>query len=66
MKPLVKQLRNISSLCQVKAASALEALAEDNPEAQGIIDQSEAAKPLIRLLKVWSINVKEQGKFTSL
>jgi hypothetical protein len=61
VKPLVKQLRNTSSLCQVKAATALEALAKDNPEAQDIIDQADAARPLIRLLKVWSIEVKEQG-----
>lgn len=47
----------------MKAASALEALAENNPEAQGIVEQAEAAKPLIRLLKVWSIEVKEQGMF---
>ena len=45
----------------MKAASALESLAASNPEAQKEIDAADAQRPLIRLLKMWLIEVKEQG-----
>ena len=45
----------------MKAASALESLASNNPEAQKEIDTADAQRPLIRLLKMWAIEVKEQG-----
>lgn len=54
--------KSIQTTCQVKAASALESLAENNPEAQQIIDAANAPLPLIRLLKLWNIEVREQGK----
>ena len=62
VKPLVTLAKSIQTTCQVKAASALESLAENNPEAQQIIDAANAPLPLIRLLKLWNIEVREQGK----
>ena len=59
--PLVKLLRSKDSRCQLKAARALQALAEDNEYAQEEIDKCDAGKPLIRLLKLWDVNMKEQG-----
>lgn len=53
--------KSTKTLCQVKAASALESLAANNPEAQREIDAADAQRPLIRLLKMWAIEVKEQG-----
>ena len=61
MKPLVNLLRSKDSRCQLKAARALQALAEDNQYAQEEIDKCDAGKPLIRLLKLWDVNMKEQG-----
>ena len=61
VKPLVSLAKSTKTLCQVKAASALESLAMSNPEAQKEIDAADAQKPLIRLLKMWAIEVKEQG-----
>ena len=61
VKPLVSLAKSTKTLCQVKAASALESLATSNPEAQKEIDAADAQKPLIRLLKMWAIEVKEQG-----
>lgn len=61
VKPLVCLAKSTKTLCQVKAASALESLATSNPEAQKEIDAADAQKPLIRLLKMWAIEVKEQG-----
>jgi len=63
VKPLVTLAKSTKTLCQVKAASALESLATSNPEAQKEIDAADAQKPLIRLLKMWAIEVKEQGVF---
>ena len=65
MKPLVKLLRSKDSRCQLKAARALQALAEDNQYAQEEIDNCDAGKPLIRLLKLWDVNMKEQGIITN-
>ena len=64
--PLVKLLRSKDSRCQLKAARALQALAEDNEYAQEEIDKCDAGKPLIRLLKLWDVNMKEQGIFAFL
>ena len=61
MKPLVKLLRSKDSRCQLKAARALQALSEDNAYAQEDVDKHGAGKPLIRLLKLWDVNMKEQG-----
>lgn len=61
VKPLVSLAKSTKTLCQVKAASALESLAMSNAEAQKEIDAADAQKPLIRLLKMWAIEVKEQG-----
>jgi len=61
VKPLVSLAKSTKTLCQVKAASALESLAMSNSEAQKEIDAADAQKPLIRLLKMWAIEVKEQG-----
>ena len=61
VKPLVSLAKSTKTLCQVKAASALESLATSNPEAQKEIDAADAQRPLIRLLKMWAIEVKEQG-----
>ena len=61
MKPLVKLLKGKDSRCQLKAARALQALAEDNQYAQEEIDGCDSLKPLIRLLKLWDVNIKEQG-----
>ena len=61
VKPLVCLAKSTKTLCQVKAASALESLATSNPEVQKEIDAADAQKPLIRLLKMWAIEVKEQG-----
>lgn len=58
---MVAMARSKSTTCQVKAASALEALAENNPKAQLVIDEADAPKPLIRLLKKWETEVKEQS-----
>lgn len=61
VKPLVLLAKSTKTLCQVKAASALESLAASNPEAQKEIDAADGQRPLIRLLKMWAIEVKEQG-----
>lgn len=58
---MVVLAKSTKTLCQVKAASALESLASNNPEAQKDIDTADAQRPLIRLLKMWAIEVKEQG-----
>lgn len=63
-KPLVDLIRcSRSTTVQVKSASALEALAQDNPNAQHIFLQREldAPKALIRLLKNIYTEVREQG-----
>lgn len=61
VKPLVSLAKSTRTLCQVKAAGALESLATNNSEAQRDIDVADAQRPLIRLLKMWKIEVKEQG-----
>ena len=51
--PLVDLIRTSrSTTVQVKAASALEALAKNNPSSQHIFLDLDAPKALIRLLKV--------------
>ena len=62
VQPLVQLMRRQDSVCQLKAASALESLAEGNPSAQQEIDNYDAAKSLIRLLKLWAMEMKEQGE----
>ena len=59
----MKLLRSKDSRCQLKAARALQTLSENNQYAQEEIDKCDAGKPLIRLLKLWDVNMKEQGKF---
>lgn len=45
----------------MKAASALEALANDNADSQKAFLDLDAPKALIKLLKIWSVEVREQG-----
>lgn len=59
---MVSLAKSTKTLCQVKAAGALESLATNNSEAQRDIDIADAQRPLIRLLKMWAIEVKEQGQ----
>ena len=63
VSPLVRLLKSKDPRCQLKAACALQMLADENPFAQEEIDKCEAAKPLIRLLKLWAVNMKEQGTY---
>lgn len=52
-RPLVDLIRSSRSMTvQLKAANALEALASNNPNSQGIFLELDAPKALIRLLKV--------------
>ena len=52
-RPLVELIRSSrSTTVQVKAASALEALAMNNPQSQKVCLDLDAPKALIRLLKV--------------
>ena len=62
LKGLVNLMNSKNALCQVKAANAIESLAQDNTEIQRLLEDRGAVRPLIKLLKVWSIPVKEQGK----
>ncbi|ESP02231.1 hypothetical protein LOTGIDRAFT_224972 [Lottia gigantea] len=55
----IKSSRNVT--VQVKAASALEALAEKNPEIQIAFLDLDAPKALIKLLKNINVEVREQG-----
>ncbi|KAK7484931.1 hypothetical protein BaRGS_00023851, partial [Batillaria attramentaria] len=61
-KPLVDLIRaSRSTTVQVKASSALEALAQNNPNSQRIFLDLDAPKALIRLLKNIYTEVREQG-----
>ena len=56
-RPLVDLIRTSrSTTVQVKAASALEALAKNNPNSQRIFLDLDAPKALIRLLKVHELS----------
>jgi hypothetical protein len=61
VKGLVELAASKNSVCQVKAASAIESLAQRNVNVQRLVEDAGAVRPLIRLLKIWSIEVKEQG-----
>ena len=61
VKGLVELVNSKNPVCQVKAANAIESLACGNVDVQAIIEDAGAVRPLIRLLKIWSIEVKEQG-----
>ena len=61
IKGLVELINSKNSVCQVKAASAVESLAHGNVSVQRLIEDAGAVRPLIKLLKIWSIEVKEQG-----
>jgi hypothetical protein len=61
VKGLVQLVHFKNSVCQVKAASAIESLAHGNFNVQRLVEDAGAVRPLIRLLKIWSIEVKEQG-----
>ena len=61
VKGLVDLLNSKNPVCQVKAAIAIESLAVRNSNVQRLVEDVGAVKPLIRLLKIWSIEVKEQG-----
>lgn len=61
IKGLVELVNSKNSVCQVKAASAIESLAQGNFDVQRLLEDAGAVRPLIRLLKIWSIVVKEQG-----
>jgi hypothetical protein len=61
VKGLVELVSSKNSVCQVKAASAIESLAQGNFNVQKLVEDAGAVRPLIRLLKIWSIEVKEQG-----
>ena len=64
VKGLVELAASKNSVCQVKAASAIESLAQRNVHVQRLVEDAGAVRPLIRLLKIWSIEVKEQGNAT--
>ena len=51
-RPIVDLIKGRNVSVQVKAASALEALAEDNPASQKVFLDLDAPKALIKLLKV--------------
>ncbi|XP_064167188.1 ankyrin and armadillo repeat-containing protein [Anguilla rostrata] len=59
--PLVRILRGRRLAAQVRAARALETVAEHNPAIQARFLKKSAAKHLLRLLKVFQAEVKEQG-----
>ena len=61
---LVELVNSKNPVCQVKAACAIESLAQGNSNVQRLIEDAGAVRPLIRLLKIWSIEVKEQGTVT--
>lgn len=63
VKGLVSLVNSKNSACQVKAASAIESLAQGNVNVQRLVEDAGAVRPLIRLLKIWSIEVKEQGTY---
>ncbi|XP_061081751.1 ankyrin and armadillo repeat-containing protein [Conger conger] len=59
--PLVLILRGRRLAAQVRAARALETIADHNPPVQARFLKKSAAKQLLRLLKVFQPEVKEQG-----
>ncbi|KAJ8403521.1 hypothetical protein AAFF_G00352930 [Aldrovandia affinis] len=59
--PLVQILRGRRLSAQVKAARALEAVADHNPSTQSRFLKKSAAVHLLRLLKVFQVEVREQG-----
>lgn len=65
VKGLVELVNSKNSVCQVKAASAIESLTQSNFSVQRLVEDAGAVRPLIRLLKIWSIEVKEQGIYYS-
>ncbi|KAM9484134.1 ankyrin and armadillo repeat-containing protein isoform 3-T3 [Salvelinus alpinus] len=59
--PLVLILRGRKIAAQVTAARALEAIADHNPAIQARFLKKSAAKHLLRLLKVFQVEAREQG-----
>ncbi|XP_023930596.1 ankyrin and armadillo repeat-containing protein-like [Lingula anatina] len=62
VRPLVNLIKGRGNITvQVKAAAAVEALAENNPPSQHAFLELECPKVLTKFFKVWSVSVKEQG-----
>ena len=61
---LVSLLQSPDSVCQLNAANAIEAITENNVAAQDAVNKMNVTKPLIRLMKLWDISMKEQGRHT--